>query len=238
MIFIPMLGKSSRFFNAGFADPKYKLICKDKTIFELVILSFEKYFKTDTFVFAVRSDFNDFDFVQETLARLGVEKFKIFVSNNDTRGQAETVYNFLDFDLSEELFIFNIDTILYRFEKKSFSGSSGYLEVFEGEGDHWSFVLPSAQVGVASRVVEKTRISNLCSNGLYYFSSISIYKNAFEGFLSKCWDGESELYIAPLYDYLISIGCIINFKKVSIDDMGFCGTPDEYIELCSDVCER
>ena len=43
---IPMLGRSSRFFNEGYSVPKYQLQLSDKSTFFHAISSFEKYFKT------------------------------------------------------------------------------------------------------------------------------------------------------------------------------------------------
>ena len=125
-----MLGKSSRFFDAGYDRPKYKLESNGKTIFELVVKSFDKYFASDLFVFILREDFADKIFVSCALEKLGVKNFRIVLCKNDTRGQAESVYLFLDNAPGcEELFIFNIDTILYNFTKQHYSGSAGYLEV-------------------------------------------------------------------------------------------------------------
>ena len=45
---IPMLGRSSRFFNEGYSVPKYQLQLSDKSTFFHAISSFEKYFKTTT----------------------------------------------------------------------------------------------------------------------------------------------------------------------------------------------
>ena len=49
MIIIPMAGKSSRFYKAGYTLPKFMLPLNGKTIFEEAVSSFKKYFKTDFF---------------------------------------------------------------------------------------------------------------------------------------------------------------------------------------------
>ena len=56
MFVIPMVGKSSRFFEAGFSVPKYALPIGGKSVFECAVRSFEKYFKTDNFLFVVRDN--------------------------------------------------------------------------------------------------------------------------------------------------------------------------------------
>jgi hypothetical protein len=228
-----MLGRSSRFFNQGYDQPKYKLYAGGKTVFELVVCSFEKYFDSETFVFVLRQEFKDEEFISSTLIRLGVKNFTVLNSDHDTRGQAESVYLSLnDTKREEELYIFNIDTILFNFSKSVFAGSVGYLEVFKGVGEHWSFVLPSSEDNIAKRVVEKKRVSNLCSNGLYQFSSVNMFRAAYEKYLNNFWDGKTELYVAPLYDALISEGYTVSYKVVDIGCIGFCGTPEEYLEIC------
>ena len=113
----------------------------------------------------------------------------------------------------------------------SSSKIDGMLEVFDGEGDHWSFIeaLPDNRVG---QTTEKIRISNLCSNGLYYFRSVDIFSEAYEQtYLSNDQKNShyaSEHYIAPIYNSMIKKGLVVTYKLVSRDDMLFCGTPDEY----------
>ena len=119
--------------------------------------------------------------------------------------------------------IFNIDTIRENFIwPKSFE--DGFLEVFESEGENWSFVEPLDKSYVG-RTTEKVRISNLCSNGMYGFSSISLFKDAFE---NSSKDNFGELYIAPLYNYLIEGGYKINYRLVSNKEIFHCGSPIDY----------
>lgn len=51
-------------------------------------------------------------------------------------------------------------------------------------GKHWSFILPD-QNGNVSRTTEKIRISNLCSDGLYYFKDKYIFESAFNNAVKK-----------------------------------------------------
>jgi hypothetical protein len=49
----------------------------------------------------------------------------------------------------------------------------GYLEVFRGEGDNWSFVRPIAEESTQiDLTTENTPISDLCCTGLYHFADI------------------------------------------------------------------
>ena len=148
MFVIPMAGLSSRFFKAGFEVPKYQLSIADTIVFDLAIKSFERYFSTDLFLLIVRDVYDTPRFVAERLTRLGVRNFMIHTLDGKTAGQAETVALGLGLGLGnasidddEPIYIFNIDTFRYGFEKPDWVESvDGYLEVFEGEGDHWSFI--------------------------------------------------------------------------------------------------
>ena len=66
MIIIPMAGKSSRFYKAGFDVPKFMLnVYKNSDVFTEAVLSFKKFFTTDFFVFIHRSDDNSEAFINK-----------------------------------------------------------------------------------------------------------------------------------------------------------------------------
>lgn len=236
MFVFPMLGKSSRFYNAGYTLPKYKLPLgePDQIVFDHVIMSFRRYFESDRFVLICRADANDRSFIIERMHHLGVLDFKVIAHHGETNGQAESVELAVEAECADdELFIFNIDTLLYAFEKGgSHTRAAGYLEVFKGEGDHWSFVFPdSAREGHAAQVTEKVRVSDLCSNGLYYFHSVDLFRKALYSYRIRAREREGEIYVAPLYNELIAMGLPVLYKTISIEDIGFCGVPDEYKKL-------
>lgn len=54
MIVIPMAGMSSRFFKAGYTQPKYMLEAHGQTLFEHSVNSFAAYFASTPFLFIVR----------------------------------------------------------------------------------------------------------------------------------------------------------------------------------------
>ena len=232
MFVIPMLGKSSRFFKSGYKIPKYKLPIGGSDLFSISVSSFKKYFKTDRFVFIVRRDFSDIQYFENSIENLGIKNFSIKQYIGDTRGQAESVELALESeDRLEELYIFNIDTVLFNFSKENFtSNNDGYLEVFIGEGDHWSFILPAkgSNENLVEKVEEKNRISNLCSNGLYYFKTSHLFFEALNKYKNKFLKDKRELYVAPLYQILIDLKYEIRYKLVEKKDIGFCGVPSEY----------
>lgn len=238
MIVIPMAGMSSRFFKAGYTKPKYMLEAHGKTLFEHSIRSFEAYFKSLPFLFIVKNVFETPDFVRQQAEMMGIADFYIVILENDTRGQAETVAlgleqlesNGVHYD--DAITVFNIDTFRPGFLLPKFSeDSDGYLEVFQGNGSNWSFAKPAENDStLVSQTAEKNPISNLCSTGLYHFNRKKDYLIAYYQYLSKPekeWE-KGELYIAPLYNYLIDKGYKIHYHLIEKEDVTFCGIPDEY----------
>jgi hypothetical protein len=239
MIVIPMAGNSSRFYKAGYDRPKYELPVQGESLFALCVKSFEAYFATEPFLFICRDDVAAAEFVGAECAKLGLQNFQCVSLPGATRGQAETVLLGLQqaaVGPAESLLIFNIDTARpgYRFPE-ALQFVDGYLEVFAGEGEHWSFVRPAA--AFTSRVAqtsEKQRISNLCCTGLYHFARcadfVRLCESAVADIDNYCqrW---GELYIAPLYNALIEQGALVAYHEVAQDQILFSGTPDEYQTL-------
>ena len=232
MIVIPMLGRSSRFSSCGYVKPKYQLPLGDETLFTKSLRSFEQYFSNEHFLFLVRSDHNAREFVLSELSRVGIVDFRIKEFDFETRGQAESVYLGLS-DYTEELpvLIFNIDTI-----RKNFTFPSndllrdGFLEVFNGEGDNWSFVKPLDSNRV-EYTTEKERISNLCSNGIYGFSKIYNFRLAYEAYIRDSLTDVGEIYIAPLYNHLIKNGFDITYIMLEDYVTLHSGLPETYEAL-------
>jgi len=243
MIVIPMAGKSSRFYKTGYTVPKYELLLKDKYLFDWSILSFGNYFQQEHFVFIVRLDNNAKRFVSERCKVLGIKKFDIVTLDKDTDGQAETVclgLEAVNAKNNECILIFNIDTIRFNFQLPEIHFDNrieGYLEVFEGNGDHWSFIEPKGN-RLVKRTTEKVRISNYCSTGLYVFKCYEYFKKALNIEKKSIQWQSSELYVAPLYNHLISEKANnIGYYKINESEVLFSGTPKEYENLNKSVNE-
>lgn len=232
MIVIPMVGASSRFFKAGYDRPKYQLPLWGETVFYWVMHSFSNYFDKQSFLFIVRDDYDSKKFVEKESYRLGIIDFLIVTLDSMTQGQADTVAQGMkEVNTQEPITIFNIDTLRYNFELPNFVNEcDGYLEVFRGEGDHWSFVRPGSELK-ALRTTEKERISDLCSNGLYHFATKELFLSAFKDATENNIKSKGEYYVAPLYNYLINLDKDIRYLEISLSDIDFCGTPDEYQAL-------
>ena len=98
-------------------------------------------------------------------------------------------------------------------------------------GDHWSFVLPDPEISgdVVLKTAEKVRISDLCSTGLYTFKDFSFFEFAYKNAINDYQHG-SEVFIAPLYNYLIKHNHKVVFRLLDGKDFKALGTPKEYEE--------
>lgn len=231
MILITMAGLSSRFFKAGYELPKYMLSIQNETVFSHAVKSFELYFKTEKFVFVARDIFGTVEFIASECEKLCISQFEIITLEEETRGQAETAYLALKNIPDQSVTIFNIDTFRYNYSHPyQYDECDGYVEVFRGEGEHWSFVEPLAN-NLVSRTTEKLRISDLCSSGLYYFKSSADFVKVFETLESNNDTTKGEFYIAPMYNYLIKNNKTIKYNCIATKDIDFCGTPAEYEHL-------
>lgn len=235
MIVIPMAGLSKRFTEAGYKKPKFMLDLDGMSLFKHSLLSFEKYFKTETFLFISLDIDGYMDFLQQEISELEISKFEIILLKHQTKGQADTVYQGLlkHKNKKDDLLIFNIDTFRPNFSKPIFNKEiNGYLEVFIGEGLNWSYIkLDEIDNLKVVETAEKNPISNLCCTGLYYFKDYKDFMDSFTYFNINSIFVKGELYVAPLYNYLIEKGSYISYKLIHSDEVVFCGTPVEYENL-------
>lgn len=235
MIVIPMAGLSRRFLDAGYTSPKYMLPLHGRSVFAHAIESFSRYFEQEDFLFVARDVASTPAFLKDECAKLGIRNFATAILNRETAGQAETV----ELGLSQAavgddvpLAIFNIDTFRYDVQFPAdepwFKSSSGYLEVFRGGGQNWSYVGPSegASEPLVNRTTEKQPISDLCCDGLYYFSRAEDFRRVL--LKERKAPQMQELYVAPLYNHLIAEGLRVHYQVINDDELVFCGVPDEY----------
>lgn len=245
MFIFPMAGLSDRFRKAGFLKPKYMLELHGRSVFSHAVWGFRAFFKSEKFLFIARDIQCTPDFIKNESKKLGIENFDLVVLERETIGQAETVALGLKYALKEffePLTIFNIDSFHKSFNYPTHvkePDSYGYLEVFQGEGDNWSYIKPKPCThNEVSETAEKRPISNLCSTGLYHFTSAYTFLDTFEIFkITQLTTGmpQNELFIAPMYNILISRGLKVRYHEIKRSDIVFCGTPAEYKFLLSEL---
>jgi hypothetical protein len=215
-----------------------------RTVFDHALCSFERYFGQEPVLIICRADYDTPAFVRASCRAAGLadDQFALVVLPYETKGQAETVALGLEMAKAPDtspLSIFNIDTFRPNFrypDSFDLAAIDGYVEVFRGSGTHWSFVRPDPKDPDAHRaaeVAEKVRISDLCSTGFYYFRTVGMFRDLYAGIATQdpaTLQG-GERYIAPLYNTAIHQGRDIRYHEISVDDVQFCGTPDEYMAL-------
>lgn len=222
-----MAGLGSRFFENGYKTIKYLLNINGTSIIEQILTNFDN--KEKTLLILNRRN-KDFSKINEILLKLKYKNFDI-VEVGDTDGQLTTViegYNKSRFkNENEPIWIWNGDTIRLEklpvdlFDKKN--DIDAFIEVFNETGSHWSFV---DKLGIVNTVIEKKRISNYCSSGLYGFRNfnqiISYYDN------NKIEKVKGELFVSSVFNNLISEEKHVFAFYTSREKFLLCGTPSEY----------
>ena len=235
MIIIPMAGLSRRFSEAGYDKPKFMLKLKGLSLFTHSLLSFKDYFKEENFLFIARNISGFHDFISNEVRKLGIDNFEIILLDHETTGQAETVFEGIKKSKilpRESITIFNIDTFRPNFKYPSEINCIGYLEVFVGSGQNWSYVkLDPNQTNKVIETTEKNPISDLCCTGLYFFKHYEDFLEAFIYHRNNSILVNGELYVAPLYNFLINKGKFITYDLIEEDEVIFCGIPSEYENL-------
>jgi hypothetical protein len=235
-----MAGLSARFSAAGYDRPKYMLQLGGQSLFDHAVVSFSRYFDQMPFLFIFRDVVGTYTFVAERVAALGIKSAALVALDAPTRGQAETAALGLRrarVDPASPLTLFNIDTFRPGFTFPVHSAPralDGYLEVFEGEGDNWSFVRSDPDdPTLVAETSEKRPISTLCCTGLYNFAAARDFLDAYEAGLSDpaLRGPGDEVFVAPLYNWLIKQGRSIGYDLIPREAVIFCGVPREYEAL-------
>lgn len=241
-IVITMGGLGQRFIDAGYKMPKYMIEINGKTLFEWSLLSlsgFSDCVVQYIFIARVIEDEDVQAFIAEKCKKLGIQNYKIKMIDYLTEGQAATAMLAKEFwDESDSLLIYNIDTYVEPGNMRATQiVGDGFIPCFIGEGDHWSFVKIDSS-GKAVEVREKSRISEFCTIGAYYFKSCSLYEELYnqlygnKDWLRNCQTKEQ--YVAPVYDILIKNGGKVYISNIESKAVHVLGTPDELEEFQKD----
>lgn len=232
-IIITMAGMGQRFYDAGYDKPKFMLEAHGQTLFELSMLSLTDFYdKANKWVFIVRKECEAVEFIYSECVKLNIKNYEIIELDYLTDGQATTCLLGLEnCNEDEEVVIYNIDTYVKEGTMKySDIKGDGFIPCFNAEGKHWSFVRTDSE-NKALEVVEKRKISDNCTLGLYYFSSAKLYKDLYDSYYSieeNLVNGEK--YIAPLYNFMIEKGMDVYISNIDASNVFVLGTPKEYTD--------
>lgn len=238
-IVVTMGGLGSRFRKAGYNKPKYMIDAKGKTLFDWSMLSLKNLFGyAEHVIFLVMEDsrYDVKKFINDRCRVNNINNYQVILLNHLTDGQATTALLAQKYWRKEnKLLIYNIDTYVDPKEMlySDFCGD-GFIPCFSAPGDHWSFVRLDEK-GKVVEIKEKIRISDHCTIGAYYFSSCDLYERLYyEYYTEQQHIVEGERYVAPLYDYLISLFGEIFIKDIPAESVHVLGTPEELTAFLND----
>lgn len=142
--------------------------------------------------------YNDF-FIQEKFEHVRVDR--------DTDGQAETVIYAKEYLKNEPIVIYNIDTYFesYYIKSKLLTFTNfydGIIGGFKSKEPIYSYI--KIHDDRVIQVAEKIVISDIATTGLYGFSDMKQYEYYYNNYSVEIKKHYNEVYIAPLYQYMIN----------------------------------
>lgn len=135
--------------------------------------------------------------------------------------------------ISGPIIIHNCDTS-FRFDNAEYlqlvqSQTDWYsiIPVFTAPGSHWSFVKLEEGSNLVASIVEKKRISDLCTIGTYIFRSAENFLVDVKQYIKSCGGSSllGEFYVAPFIQYKIDQG--FHAYSLQANQPRLYGTPDE-----------
>lgn len=228
-VVVTMAGRGSRFSKAGYQQPKHEIIAEGRSLFWWSMHSLEQFFD-EQFIFIVRKESYSKPHLIDEIMRLGIASYVIVELASVTKGQADTVMQVANFFYDDEdILVYNIDTTIKPeyLSKEAIIQRDGTVPLFEAEGTHWSFAKLDEPKKRIIEMAEKRPISSWGSVGLYYFHQWKDFSSAFEKMSDQLLEDYGEIYIAPLYNYLIEKGKIIKPIFLPSESFASLGTPEE-----------
>lgn len=228
-VVVTMAGRGSRFSKAGYQQAKHEIIAEGRSLFWWSMHSLEQLFD-EQFIFIVRKESYSKPHLIDEIMQLGIASYVIVELASVTKGQADTVMQVANFFYDDEdILVYNIDTTIKPeyLSKEAIIQSDGTVPLFEAEGTHWSFAKLDEPKKRIIEMAEKRPISSWGSVGLYYFHQWKDFSSAFEKMSDQLLEDYGEIYIAPLYNYLIEKGKIIKPIFLPSESFASLGTPEE-----------
>lgn len=244
-IIITAAGLGSRFAKEGINIPKYLIKARGKTLLEHSISTLSNFYNNEfIFIFRDIKNQNEIENIINNLKNNEGHKIKnyhILSIDKLTKGQAETVLlanSFFD-NNDESILIYNIDTCVSDAQNHILKSDiendcDGLIYTVKANGSHWSFAKTKSDSNEVIEVSEKVKISDNASIGLYYFKSFNEFKDVLVKNKIEIIKQFKELYIMPLYKYLIDKNKKIIIKNIPLDNFIPLGTPDEVYAFDND----
>jgi dTDP-glucose pyrophosphorylase len=224
-ILIPMAGNGSRFFNAGYKDPKPLIDVDGKPMIQRVV---ENIAIPGNYIFIVQAEHYKKYSLEIALTKL-IPGCKIIQVDGVTDGAARTALLATEYiNNSKPLVIANSDQLLDWNSSDFISqlleiGADGNMALFLANEDKWSYA--KIKNDRIIEVAEKVVISNNASTGVYGWSRGSDYVKYAEQMIKKNIRVNNEFYICPVYNEAIQDNKRI--LPIFVDKMHGLGTPED-----------
>ena len=224
-IVIPMAGAGSRFFKAGYKEPKPLIPVNGIPMIRVVIGNLRPSTLHRFIFICQKTHILDYDLLDKL--SLWAPGCEIVVVEGLTEGAACTVLaaeKFIDND--EPLMIANsdqyvdvdIDVYLAAMGEKKYDGQ---IMTMKANDPKWSFVGVNGEL--ITQVVEKEVISDEATVGIYNFCRGRDFVAAAREMIYKNMRVNNEFYVAPTYNSLIKNGAHIGFYNVGREADGMYG---------------
>jgi beta-phosphoglucomutase-like phosphatase (HAD superfamily)/dTDP-glucose pyrophosphorylase len=224
-ILIPMAGNGSRFFSAGYKDPKPLIDVDGKPMVQRVV---ENINIPGDYIFIVQAEHYK-KYNLEIILKQLVPGSKIIQVDGVTDGAARTALLATEFINSPRpLVIANSDQLL-EWDSSEFMcqlleiGCDGNMALFLANEDKWSYA--KIKNNKIVEVAEKIVISNNASTGIYGWAKGSDYVKYANQMIEKNIRVNNEFYICPVYNEAIQ-----NNKRILplfVEKMHGLGTPED-----------
>ena len=224
---IPMAGLGSRFAKAGFELPKPLIPVQGEAMYRWAVSSLDLDRCTRLVFVLRRTEWSD-RLERDIMQAFAAHHPRVLTIDHLTRGQAETVHLTKHLvDLDRPVLVHNSDTAFTsRPSAWTFGDDDGVLLTFDSDEARWSYARTD-DAGQVDLVAEKVVISRHASTGTYYFKDGRDLYERLERLVAAP-PGETELYLAPLYNDLIAEGRRVTVRRIT-ENLCF-GTPADLAE--------
>ena len=228
-IVIPMAGHGSRFFKAGYQEPKPLVSVLGKPMIEWVIENIRPS-RPHRFIFICQAEHLRSFPLQSTLERLAPGCL-IREVQGVTDGAACTALFAKDLiDTRDPLMIANCDQYV-DVEMDAYLAhetADGLIMTMKARDNKWSFIELDS-TGRVIRVAEKEVVSDEATVGIYNYRYGADFVCAAEQMISKNLRVNNEFYVAPVYNELIAAGKRITYYNIGSLASGMygLGTPED-----------
>lgn len=227
-IVIPLLGRGSKFIQAGFTMPKPLIEVQGKYMLEWALDAIASVDGVREAIFILLRDHVENNQLDSQIKKILGEGVRVKVVDMIPDGAAKTVLLVRDeINTETPLIIYNSDQYFIGDIRQMISDhpeADGIIPYFNATHPKWSYILTDDQ-DVVSHIAEKEIISNKATVGLYYFKKGSDFVNAADTMIEKKIMIANEYYVAPTYNELIEDGKVI--VGCPVEEMWGLGTPED-----------